>query len=88
MGNRTRRRVRQGQRAAAITALARYTLRAAAMRSGDPAEVLEILNEALYRQGSGRFCTVAYAVLDSSSGELLLSLGGHPHPFSHLLRDM
>ena len=74
----------KGSEAAAITALARYTLRAAAMRSGDPAEVLEILNEALYRQGSGRFCTVAYAVLDSTLGELLLSLGGHPPPLLSL----
>lgn len=70
----------KGSEAAAITALARYTLRAAAMRSTDPSEVLEILNQALYRQSTGRFCTVAYAVLDSSSGELSLSLGGHPHP--------
>lgn len=71
----------KGSEAAVITALARYTLRAAAMRSSDPSVVLNTLNEAIHRQHPTQFCTVAYAILDAPSGTVELALGGHPHPF-------
>ena len=55
----------KGPDAAAVTALARYTLRAAAMRDRLPSRSLRVLNEALLRQREDRrFCTVAYAYLE------------------------
>ena len=52
----------KGAEAAAITAIARYTLRAAVLHNPRPAGVLVELNEALLRQGLDyRFCTVLYA---------------------------
>ena len=55
----------KGPDAAAVTALARYTLRAAAMRERLPSRSLAMLNEALLRQRDDRrFCTVAYAYLE------------------------
>ncbi len=52
----------KGAEAAAITALARYTLRASVLHSRRPSQVLAELNEALLRQGLDyRFCTVLYA---------------------------
>jgi PAS domain S-box-containing protein len=73
----------KGADAAATTALARYTLRAAAMRERRPSRVLEQLNEALLRQRDDRqFCTVAYATVDvgAHGAELTVSCGGHPAP--------
>lgn len=70
----------KGSEAAALTALARYTLRAAAMRNRDPAAVLNTLNEAINRQHPDQFCTAVYATLEPQSGKVELALGGHPHP--------
>jgi len=70
----------KGSEAAVVTALARYTLRAASMRSRDPAAVLNTLNEAILRQYPTQFCTAVYATLEPSSGAVHLALGGHPHP--------
>ena len=71
----------KGSDAAALTALARHTLRAAGMRSNDPANVLDALNEAIYRQGGERFCTAIYAMFEPRSGIVELAVGGHPLPF-------
>jgi PAS domain S-box-containing protein len=73
----------KGPDAAAVTALARYTLRAAAMREGPPSRSLRVLNEALLRQRDDRrFCTVAYAHLEPSADGLRArcAVGGHPLP--------
>jgi PAS domain S-box-containing protein len=73
----------KGPEAAAVTALARYTLRAAAMRERLPSRSLRLLNEALLRQRDDqRFCTVAYAYLETVAGGATLGLatGGHPLP--------
>ena len=73
----------KGPDAAAVTALARYTLRAAAMRERLPSRGLHVLNEALLRQRADRrFCTVAYAYLESTEGGVRLGFasGGHPLP--------
>ena len=54
--------VGKGPEAAALTALARYTVRAAALEHVDPATVLSVLNQAIHRQHDGsRFCTAVYA---------------------------
>ena len=73
----------KGPDAAAVTALARYTLRAAAMREFLPSRTLGVLNEALLRQRDDRrFCTVAYAYLEKldEGARVGLSTGGHPLP--------
>ncbi|HEV2727572.1 MAG TPA: PP2C family protein-serine/threonine phosphatase, partial [Solirubrobacterales bacterium] len=75
----------KGAAAAALTALARYTMRAAAMREDEPAAVLSALNEAMIRQleGGDQFCTVVCARLRPADGhgfELTVARGGHPAP--------
>ncbi|MEA2364026.1 MAG: hypothetical protein QOD71_3171 [Thermoleophilaceae bacterium] len=73
----------KGPDAAAVTALARYTLRAAAMRERLPSRSLGLLNEALLRQRADRrFCTVAYAYLEpmSEGARIGFASGGHPLP--------
>ena len=78
----------KGPDAAAVTALARYTLRAAAMSQRVPSRSLHVLNEALLRQRDDRrFCTVAYAYLEVLDGgaRVGLATGGHPLPL--LLRS-
>jgi PAS domain S-box-containing protein len=73
----------KGPDAAAVTALARYTLRAAAMRERLPSRALRVLNEALLRQRDDRrFCTVAYAYLELRDGgaQIGFATGGHPLP--------
>jgi phosphoserine phosphatase RsbU/P len=53
----------KGVDAAAVTALARYTLRAAALQTSSPCATLQLLNDALLRQrpGDERFVTAVYA---------------------------
>jgi len=73
----------KGPDAAAVTALARYTLRAAAMRERLPSRSLAVLNEALLRQRSDRrFCTVAYAYIEKldRGARVGVACGGHPLP--------
>jgi PAS domain S-box-containing protein len=73
----------KGAEAAAITALARHTIRTAARYELAPSQVLDRLNEALVaRDGAGSFCTVAFAVVEPRAGatSVRLALGGHPAP--------
>jgi hypothetical protein len=74
----------KGPEAAAVTALARHTLRAAAAYEHRPSGVLTLLHRALREQvADGRFCTVAYAYMQVVPGHVKLELacGGHPLPF-------
>jgi serine phosphatase RsbU (regulator of sigma subunit)/PAS domain-containing protein len=71
----------KGAEAAAVTALARYTIRTAAVRRRSPAAILRWLNDAMLRQDSdGRFCTIACVHIDTSRPRIRLSAacGGHP----------
>ena len=71
-----------GARAAATTALVRYTLRAAALRPGSASELLAELNRAMLAQDAG-FCTVALLSVRSATPsplELSVCLAGHPRP--------
>ncbi|MFN2617824.1 MAG: SpoIIE family protein phosphatase [Thermoleophilaceae bacterium] len=78
----------KGPDAAAVTALARYTLRAAAMRERLPSRSLRILNEALLRQRTDRrFCTVAYAYLERANGSTRIGFASGGHPLPLLLRQ-
>jgi PAS domain S-box-containing protein len=72
----------KGAEAAAVTALARYTIRAAAARRHSPAAILRWVNEVMVREGSTRFCTIAVAHLDRSQKQTVLTVavGGHPGP--------
>ena len=73
----------KGAEAAAVTALARHTVRTAALQPAPPRELLATLNEALLLQRAGsEFCTVCLAALtpaaDGPHGVLTVALGGHP----------
>ncbi len=73
----------KGPAAAAITGLARHTLRAAAFREASPRATLEGLNRALLREvREESFCTVAAGrITEHREGALLVaSAGGHPAP--------
>ncbi|HTB50778.1 MAG TPA: GAF domain-containing SpoIIE family protein phosphatase, partial [Solirubrobacteraceae bacterium] len=73
----------KGPRAAGVTALARHTLRAAAMSEQSPTEMLETLHRALRRQPPGAdLCTVCLVAAHSRSAEthLTVALAGHPPP--------
>jgi serine phosphatase RsbU (regulator of sigma subunit) len=73
----------KGPRAAALTALARYTLREAAAHEKVPSRVLRLLHRAVRRQSDDtEFCTALYVRLDidGSNPSLTLASGGHPLP--------
>jgi serine phosphatase RsbU (regulator of sigma subunit) len=74
----------KGVEAAALTGMARYTIRAAAMRHAAPVAILSALNDAiLHQRNDQRFCTVACAMLVETPEGIRVSLacGGHPAPF-------
>jgi serine phosphatase RsbU (regulator of sigma subunit) len=77
----------KGAEAAALTALARYTLRAAAISDGAPLALMTSLHEAIRRghdgAGSGdRFMTAITGCLDLDPVHPVLTIGsaGHPPP--------
>ena len=80
----------KGVEAATVTALARYTIRAAAVTRSSPAQVLMLLNEAMRRQhpDSERFVTATYLTVTHGEGVVAvrLSLAGHP-PALHRRAD-
>jgi PAS domain S-box-containing protein len=77
----------KGPEAATITALARYTLRAAAMRERLPSASLRLLNEALLRQREDpRFCTVAYAYVEPGADGARIGFASAGHPLPLLVR--
>jgi PAS domain S-box-containing protein len=73
----------KGAEAAALTALARYTIRAASLQTRSPSAVLRQLNEALLLDRVDyRFCTVLYVSLTPQDDRVsaCLTAGGHPLP--------
>ncbi|MCU1624673.1 MAG: protein serine phosphatase with GAF(s) sensor(s) [Frankiales bacterium] len=74
----------KGAGAASLTALARHTVRAAALRTRSCIEVLRVLNEAVYRQeiAEERYLTAVFALLTRRGWvlEVDLCLGGHEPP--------
>lgn len=73
----------KGIEAAALTGLARHTLRAAARNSSSPTEVLQAVHHALREHRPATFCTACFAFMSPLVGggyRLELSLGGHPQP--------
>ncbi|HEX2086905.1 MAG TPA: SpoIIE family protein phosphatase [Solirubrobacteraceae bacterium] len=75
--------VGKGPAAAAVTGLARHTLRAAAPYEQAPSALLAVLNRALLAERAGeRLASVACVQLEPAGDELDLtvSVGGHPLP--------
>ncbi len=73
----------KGAEAAAVTAMARWTLRSLAGSAVAPADALRHLNDAMLRQDlEGRFITLAYLLLTvrPSSAHVSVACGGHPPP--------
>src|SRR3954471_7442167 len=74
----------KGAEAAAVTALARYTIRAAAVRRRSPAAILRWVSEVMLRREApdDRFCTIACVHLDLTRSPIRLNVasGGHPLP--------
>jgi serine phosphatase RsbU (regulator of sigma subunit) len=74
----------KGAAAAAVTALARYTIRAAVVRHRSPAGILRWLNDAMLRQRTDptRFATIVCARidLDRDGVNVTVASGGHPCP--------
>ncbi|MCO8271577.1 SpoIIE family protein phosphatase [Actinoplanes sp. TRM 88003] len=73
----------KGVVAAAVTAAARYTLRAAAVYDSEPIAVLRNLNTVLYQDYAApghRHCTVIFGILERSDGGYTATVasGGHP----------
>ena len=71
----------KGAEAAAVTALARYTIRTAAVRRRSPAAILRWLNDAMLRHDlAGRFCTITCVHLDTARPAIRVAVacGGHP----------
>jgi len=72
----------KGVEAAKVTALARYTIRAAAIQHRSPRHVLGLLNQAMIHQHpeSERFLTATYATLQQRRGavSVRISAAGHP----------
>ncbi len=74
----------KGAEAAAVTALARFTVRTAAVRQRSPAAILRWVGDAMLDQeaADGRFCTIACAQLDLTQhpARVTVACGGHPLP--------
>lgn len=73
----------RGARAAALTPLIRYTVRAEAMQEREPSRILTVLNDAMLQQsGEDQFCTVAYAQIDPTDfgARITTVCAGHPSP--------
>jgi serine phosphatase RsbU (regulator of sigma subunit) len=73
----------KGAEGAAVTALARYTLRAACLEDGPPGDALRRLNAAMLSSGGSEFVTVALAYVSAVADgglRVRLVLGGHPPP--------
>ena len=76
----------KGAAAATLTALARYTVRADAMRSSSPRDVLTRLHAQFVRFDPDRYCTAIYGVIDRTDGALRLTVGAGGHHLPLLAR--
>src|SRR5262249_51166734 len=71
-----------GPAAAALTGLARHTIRASAWHGATPGEVLSNLNNAVLQCGQRTFCTALYCELvpHDEGVRFRVAVGGHPLP--------
>jgi serine phosphatase RsbU (regulator of sigma subunit) len=71
----------RGARAASITAVARHTLRTAAVLTDDPQLALGALNRALLARGDSALCSLAAMTLSEDRFEpVRVAVAGHPPP--------
>lgn len=71
----------RGARAASITAVARHTLRTAALLSDDPLAALETLNRVLLARGDTALCPLAAVTISDNPLEpVRVAVAGHPPP--------
>ena len=81
----------KGPEAAAITALARHTIRAAFLASSDPADVLATLNRAMFVGLAGaaplQHCTVGVALVRRTADGHAVTLAAAGHPAPLLVRE-
>jgi serine phosphatase RsbU (regulator of sigma subunit) len=71
----------RGAHAASITALARYTLRTAAVLTDDPLVALRMLNRALLARGDSALCSLAAMTLGEDRFDpVRFAIAGHPPP--------
>ncbi len=71
----------KGAESAALTAMAKYMLRAFAIRNPTPSSVLFHLNNALVHDFEAeKFVTLVYALLDPVEHRCTVGLAGHPPP--------
>lgn len=71
----------RGARAASLTAVARYTLRTAALLSDDPLVALATLNRVLLSRGDAALCSLAAVTIAADPREpVKLTVAGHPPP--------
>jgi PAS domain S-box-containing protein len=77
----------KGPQAAALTALTRYTTRAAAMHAREPWKILEQLNAAMLRNDTGhRFATAFLARVEDEADRSRVTCAVAGHPAGLLLR--
>lgn len=72
----------KGVEAAVVTALARHTIRAAAVHQHRPSEILATLNAVLLQHETSRFCTVTVVRLRQQEDSWMATIcsAGHPPP--------
>jgi serine phosphatase RsbU (regulator of sigma subunit) len=76
-----------GPEAAALTGIARYSVRALAPQSRSPGQLLSQLNRTLLQFDlQEKFCTALYAELRSKSGAVQLDMGNGGHPYPLVMR--
>ncbi|MFD7922099.1 PP2C family protein-serine/threonine phosphatase [Streptomyces sp. NPDC059740] len=82
----------KGPRAAALTSLTRYALRAAALHDAEPVTALTTLNAVLHERytagGDPRYCTTVFGLLepDGETGRTTVRLASGGHPPALVLR--
>ncbi|MDP1820776.1 MAG: SpoIIE family protein phosphatase [Acidimicrobiales bacterium] len=70
----------KGAEAAAVTSLARYAARVAALDSPEAPRIAEVANQALIEDPSELFCTMAVIHFTRNTGTIDVTLAGHPQP--------
>jgi PAS domain S-box-containing protein len=76
----------RGARAAAVTSMARHTLRTATGLTGDPVVALAALNRALLARPDMALCSVVLIALPSNPGTDTVEMAAAGHPAPMLLR--
>ncbi|HSJ50237.1 MAG TPA: PAS domain S-box protein, partial [Actinomycetota bacterium] len=72
----------KGVEAAALTGMARHSVRGSALREPSPSAALEDVNRIMLREDGERFCTVALGRIERADAGVVLTVacGGHPQP--------